>query len=172
MKTLQRFLISSAAVGLVLGGLYASICVPDGTKVTVHATRPTNPPAGTWTSTAPEMEEADMTDPDDPMGDASITSTGDTSGGVTNSGGDLFGKTGGDQNGGTEGDCIDVRFCWEYTYFVPAGWYPVPGLVDPETGQGVYQYVHAHWETDWHCSDIQEVCPCGSSECPAGTAPC
>jgi hypothetical protein len=103
------------------------------------------------------------------MGTGTMGAGGSTTGTVTNSGGDLFGPTGGDQNGGLEGECIEVKICWKYRYYVP----PQIMYVPQTDGILVAYPIPGYWVNTWHCSSPpSDVCPCGSSECPTGTAPC
>lgn len=142
-------------------GFANSTCIKDGASAEVATIRPASPPSGTWTSTDPKMKEDDSTSPDDEMGDATTDSSGVTKGQVSNTNGDLSGPNGEDQNGVTEGNCIEVKFCWEYTVWV-AGHYGFYVAGD-EIRWG---WIPGYSELLWSCSTPpQEVCPCGWSPC-------
>lgn len=152
---------SLAIVLLAAAPVSADECVSDGTHVTMTHDRPALPESSdpeqpkSWTTEDVQMKEADPIS-DDPMGPAGKTDTTDpASSTVTNSGGDLFGPRGGDQNGGTEGDCIEVMFCWTARLWIPAKL-----IVFLEE----YVWIQGHYETEEVCSDPEQVCPEGS--CP------
>ncbi len=147
---------SLSAIVLLGGVALATVCVSDGSSGTVTFTQPALPSGDTWEPTTPEMMEDDVVS-DDSMGPATSTGSGTATGTVTNSGGDLFGPRGGDQNGGTEGDCIEVKMCWKYKHWVPAHTYVIEG----------YSFtIPALWEISQICSAIEDVCPSGSGGCP------
>ncbi len=170
----MKHLIWCATITCLALAAVAATCVPDGTSVTISATRPAADPGEAWTGATPEVREEDLVEAtDDPMGDASIGAGGVTTGTVTNSGGDLFGITGGDQNGLGEGDCIEVKLCWKQTVHHPATSYTFLVTDNSEVGfhfETVYMAAYIGWK--WRCSPAEDVCPCGSSDCPSGTAPC
>lgn len=165
----MKILSTSLAMACLAAIAVASLCVPDGTSSPVSDTRPASAPdGGTWTADNPKVREDDTSEStDDEMGDATLGAGGVTTGTVTNSGGDLFGVTGGDQNGLGEGDCIEVKLCWRYKVY-HAGGYTL--VFDGEEFHQIYS--HPYYSYHWKCSDPQDVCPCGYDECPTGTAPC
>lgn len=160
-----RSMILGAGATLVLAtAALAQICVSDGTSESITFTTPDLPAdsGGLTPDTQPTMWEDDVFS-DDFMGAATSSSPGSATGTVTNSGGDLFGPRGGDQNGGLEGDCIEVKMCWDYEHYVPAislpVEHPIHGLI--------WMTIDAHFETRKICTDPPEVvCPSGSGGCP------
>lgn len=141
-------------------GITVYIC--DGESKDICGDQP-NPLPGFngWTG-GPRGREHD-TDYHDDMGPATTTNPGPPPTAcvkVSNSGGDLFGPGGGDQNGGFEGACIEVMICWPYsrTYekaFPCATYGQKPGFGT------CWITVTETWEA---CSDWIEVCPCAEGD--------
>lgn len=138
-------------------------CVPDGGSTTITLPRPSLPadlpgaPSGNfWAGTSPGAEEHDDTSPNDAMGKATPDATGNSASvDVTNTGGNLKGPNGTVQNGGSEGDCIEVRICWSYWT-----WAQRPFI----------RFTHTGFESGWYWVRVKrqkcnprrgvEVCPC------------
>lgn len=163
-RKLDQIFLSTFASTILAAAAWGSICVPDGTSATITFTQPPLPAgSGGWTpGSSPNMKENDPLS-DDEMGPASSTSPGSATGNVTNSGGDLFGPRGGDQNGGTEGPCIEVKMCWEYEHWVP----PVSILIEDPVWGWIWATLPGYWDTREICSEPPvEVCPSGSGGCP------
>lgn len=134
-------------------------CLPSGGSTNLSGTKPGLPNGhSSWSGAPPQMVEDDGGNGltgglggfgDDAMGAATPSGDGSSaSGTVTNTDGDLSGPNGADQNGFGEGDCIEVKFCWEYQFWMPA-------LIGKDG-----TYTPAHWEFGWQCSEPEEVCPC------------
>lgn len=156
----RRILSAGVALSVLAALASAVVCVAAGGSTTVTGTRPKDPPAGTgnqsqWDKNPPHAEEHDSTSSNDDMGEATENPSNpqEASAQVSNTGGNLSGPNGKTQNGGAEGDCIEVIITWK--------WYLWWG--DIENGW---------WEQYEWSSPATEVCPCGSSDCPAGTPPC
>jgi hypothetical protein len=117
-------------------------CEVTGTRPSLPSSGggPETPRWGSDRNSGPSMSEDDSTSPDDDMGSTSTqgdqgsASTTTSKGQVCNENGDLSGPNGTVQNGGGEGDCIEVKICW---------WY--------YDGWGDFRQV---------CSPPLELCPC------------
>lgn len=164
-----------ALVGVLFMGTAFAVGVPDGGTVTLTHAKPPLPPApngapgpNQWpgpgdADPGPCMMEDDGGEGpgtnDDPMGPANEDPTGTSaSGTVTNSGGDLFGPRGGDQNGAGEGGAIEVKFCWPYYGWVKhvKTW---PILTFDPPGIAFVRIVSWTWELQWVCSSPETVEP-------------
>lgn len=166
-----RLFSSKPLLALVAPALVVAIalpCVPCGGSSPVTLPRPSLPsaPSGapgssSWsTDDPPRAEEHDDITPNDPMGPATedaSTNTGSVE--VTNDHGDLKGPNGNDQNGGGEGECIEVAICWFYWT-----WTLVTDYVPTETGWETHTYwQHVRKKVCNGGNDV-EVCPC--TPCP------
>ncbi len=159
-------LSSKPMLGLLAPLLFIGIalpCVPDGGSGTVTLPRPRlpsappNAPGGSsWSSDAPAAEEHDDASPNDPMGDATPSSDGNSASvPVTNTGGNLQGPNGVTQNGGAEGDCIEVAICWKYWT-----WTRHVMFQSTDTGFEIqYYWLYEELEVCNGGNDV-EVCPC------------
>jgi hypothetical protein len=160
-------------------------CLSNGNSATVNCARPDIQAGGhggncEWAGDSadgddnnnngsgnPRLMEDDTTSPDDPMGHASTTDNGQhASGTVTNSGGSLSGSSGGVQNGGWEGDCIEVKVCWYYWYEVQISQTSTHGgsvAVKPGIsvgGEHSTTTTVTKWRLGEVCSSTTEICPC------------
>ncbi len=145
-------------------------CIPTGKKVDSCADRPNlnegeNIPVGSYyglNGGDPRGVEDDSMSPDDPMGGATPNSNGSSACvEVENKSGNLSGPNGDVQNGGVEGDCIEVKICWSYYYPRPGRtrcytlWTPGGEIQDCYTDPPTIA-------TGRICSDPpKKVCPCG-----------
>lgn len=132
--------------GLYFDGPPEDFGAPAGSEWADGSSAPTLP------EVKPELWEDDPVS-DDPMGDGVWGPNNDPggaspSGVVCNADGDLGGPNGDIQNGGTEGDCIEV-------YMKIPIWVP-----QYESG------VLIGWELDWHTTNAKEVCPEDPANCP------
>lgn len=171
----MRFPLAIPSAGRVAGALLLAatalgastwaLSIPDGSCAAVTKQRPSLPhEAGApspsrWLDRTPFAAEDD-TGADDEFG-AFDDELGPATGGgsqasvrICNSGGDLFGPMGGDQNGPGEGDCIEVKICWWYwgckLVTVPVLSFDPPGIV---------------WVQVWDCGP-RTVCSSPCEVCP------
>lgn len=139
------------------------VLVCNGRSVEICGEQPPLPPGGrAWVPTNPRGREDDggQANPaeygdDDDMGPAVQAANGSWCITVTNSGGDLFGPEGGDQNGFWEGSCIEVKICWPY--YKPVTKRLITGYDSLDRPIYVTWTVIEEWEA---CSPWVEVCPC------------
>jgi hypothetical protein len=151
----MKLIVSAAVTFMAFMGAAAfalPVLIPNGSSLNVckyPPILPTDPSAPAYAqsvfkSTRPQSFEDDL-GPDQSLGAASFSPLFGACIRITNSGGDLFTSTSGDLNGGLEGDCIEVYFCFDYCYYelqeLPGGvklWTPVAAVI---------------------CTDPCEVCP-------------
>lgn len=144
-------------------------CVPSAHVAHITFTRPSliqaNMPVGAeWhpiESGDPQAFESDVFS-NDAMGPAAAGNPPDTASvDVTNQNGNLNDATGRTQNGGGEGDCIEVVVCWTYRFPVTVS-RSIDGtfkLGDVEVGQsGSISLVI--WQVATICSEEVVICPC------------
>lgn len=114
-------------------------------------------PSANDDSGAPQAFEEDLVS-DDPMG-AAVPSAGGAQASVPvdNRGGDLSGPNGTDQNGGGEGDCIEVYVEWTYRYPVTVTYGRKLSLWGADVGE---TYTVVIWREGKKRSRVKEVCPC------------
>ncbi len=131
-------------------------CVPEGGEVAVDFSNPDVGPDDTIDSA--EGMEHDVCF-DDKMGDAQVGTGSGTTLMVGNKGGSLSGPNGQSQNGGAEGDCIEVYVVWtvrrtiEHTYTYAK--FKLPFV------QGATETVKWHTYVYYEIrSGVQDVCPC------------
>jgi len=147
-------------------------CVPEGGCVVVEwpnwATAPNVP-----TSARPldnqgiDGHESDPITPDDDLGSGAWKT--DANGNtyptleICNRGGSLSGPNGKDQNGGFEGDCIEVsvtfRIAYKVTITSGLTAHLAPGGVGTSSTASVTYEI---WIRTTIESEVKEVCPCGS----------
>ena len=105
-----RFLTITLSLGLT-GVAAAATSLANGESKEICKEVVVNAGSGISTTMTARLMEADY-GPNDDMGDASIADLGNgkykVSAEITNCGGDLKGPDGSTQNGGPEGDCIEV----------------------------------------------------------------
>jgi hypothetical protein len=171
------FLLSSSLwrialmVALLVGSVAAqnAPCVPSGHQAHITFTRPSliqaNMPVGAeWHPNAsgnPQAFESDVFS-NDPMGPAAAGNPPDTASvDVTNQNGNLNDATGRTQNGGGEGDCIEVIVCWTYRFPVTVSMSSDVGIklgeVEVGRSDGVSIVI---WKVATLCSDEVVICPC------------
>lgn len=147
-------------------------CVPEGNTVPHAFDRPRlgqpgDPVGAEWVDRDPNLQdgsgdpqayEADPLSNDDPMGAAAPVPPGDSAEvPVTNSGGDLAGPNGEDQNGAGEGPCIEVYVEWTYRYPVTVQRSHHLSLWGASTGETETFII---WREGKKRSKIKEICPC------------
>ena len=124
-----------AAVLVAASALLATTTIPCGGSVKFAVNQPRLdeedgiPEGATYTgggTGGPSVFEHDSTSSDDRMGRGTTrNAAADGKGGgvseicITNTDGNLEGPNGVVQNGGGEGDCIEVMMCWRYSYVHP-----------------------------------------------------
>lgn len=131
-------------------------CVPEGGEVAVDFSNPDVGPDDTIDSA--EGMEHDVCF-DDEMGDAQVGTGSGTTLMVGNKGGSLSGPNGQSQNGGAEGDCIEVYVVWKITR-----------VITHTVTYAHFEFMGVHGATTtitWRTyevyyirSGIQDVCPC------------
>jgi hypothetical protein len=146
-------------------------CVPEGSRVTPDFDRPPlgqpgDPVGAEWVhspgtadgSGDPQMREKDSFSGDDPMGTANPSSDGSTaSAPIDNDDGDLSGPNGEDQNGGSEGPCIEVYVEWTYRY---------PVTIHKSIGASIWGFSSGEieivvvWKYAKKRAKVKEICPC------------
>lgn len=144
-------------------GLGGRDCVPDGQTTPVSFPRPELDQPGVpvdaqWApgGGAPSAWEKDSFTPDDPMPTA--PGTGDPAEvPVGNAGGKLKDGNGKTQNGGTEGDCIEVYVEWTYLYPVKVN---RGGAIRIGGATWSKNRCLQVWESGKLRSKVRQVCPC------------
>lgn len=150
----------------------------DGGSKSLSFDRPPLPPGGepngesnSWGESTCFVQEDDWPDPNDYMGPASATDPANGAGitpspavstevawvEITNSGDDLFGPRGGDQNGGLEGDCIEVVVNWAVRVWEPGATIPI---FEGDVLVGFIQ-LPGSWKETCVRSEAKIVCPEG-----------
>jgi hypothetical protein len=142
-------------------------CIPDGETSVINVTPPAvggtgaSQPAewadgsGQQPAVAPKIFENDPLH-DDQMGDGDWAN-GEVQIPITNTGGTLSGPNGEGQNGGTEGDCIEVypKIPYWYQVTVTETWgYSIFGA---SVGSSETKLV---WRLGWFTMPDSQVCPC------------
>ncbi len=168
MATLRRLLASILFCAMSSFALANPLpdepCVPDGGSSEVCADRPDligdgMPVGSIWAGGGtgnPAAYEDDPLSPDDPMGAATSGDGGETGcATISNSGGNLRGPNGEQQNnGGGEGACIEVKICWTSFYPVTktSGYRSEGGST---SGESV-----TVWRRMRICTPPKTICPC------------
>lgn len=146
-------------------------CVPEGGRVSPGFDRPPlgqpgDPVGAEWVhspgtadgSGDPQLREKDSFSGDDPMGAATPSSDGSAaSAPVDNHDGDLSGPNGEDQNGGSEGPCIEVYVEWTYRYPVTIHKSITSSLWGLSSGETEIVVV---WKYAKKRAKVKEICPC------------
>jgi hypothetical protein len=142
-------------------------CIPANSKVNVQFDRPSlgqsgDPVTATWTgdngSGSPFAYEKDIIDPDDFMGWAKPGSVAHTATvEIENKSGVLSGPNGKQQNGGVEGDCIEVYCGWSYRYQATV---QKCVQVAPQGIGGSQCEEVTVWRIGFKFSQTKTVCPC------------
>ena len=150
---LSLVLTVSIAGAAVLG----EPCIPDGDTHNVDFTTDSNVVPGSG-----EGMESDI-GPDDELGSATETSSGGNttfSVPITNNGGVLSGPNGVPQNGGAEGDCIEVYVTFKIRYKVKVC-NETPVTVGGDGPESSSEDCWEEWrEKEAEFSEPKTVCPC------------
>jgi hypothetical protein len=159
-KHLAAFLLTASIAG---AAALTEPCIPDGAthdiKFKANVTDPGFPPGSEVVPGSGSGVESDPVGGDDPLGGASETTSGDCTSftvPITNDGGVLSGPNGTAQNGGAEGDCIEVYVKYKIRYKVKV-------CEDEPTGVDNSQPVDCwyEWRTEEReISPPKEICPC------------
>ncbi|MDA1258994.1 MAG: hypothetical protein O3A20_00065 [Planctomycetota bacterium] len=144
-------------------GLGGRVCVPDGASVPVSFPRPDLQQPGVPTDAKwapgdgnPQGYEKDRFTGDDPM--PTTPGSGDPAEvPVENEGGKLKDGNGKTQNGGTEGDCIEVYVEWTYYYSVKWNQGGTVSIGGATWSKNSCWYV---WKAGKIRSAVKQVCPC------------
>ncbi len=167
-KTLGIPLLAILVLAVPAMGSQAGDCLPAGeTRKVTFTHDPTEKGMPTDAEVLPnsvEGWEKDFFSPDDPLGPGEFNqSTNEASVTITNTDGKLSGPNGVVQNGGLEGDCIEVYVRYQVRYkktkTTSWGWSSAPDGVGIVFG---VQETFEIWETSWWTfrRTPQVVCPC------------
>lgn len=154
---------ASSQQGSASEGLGGRACVPDGATVPVDFPRPDLRQPGVPTDAQwapgggdPKAYEKDRVTSDDPM-PTEPGSSDPCRVPVENEGGKLKDGSGKTQNGGTEGECIEVYVEWTYYYSVKWRQGGAIALGGASWSKGQCWYV---WKAGKLRSSVKQVCPC------------
>ncbi len=162
-KQLAAFLLTASIAG---AAVLTEPCIPDGDTHDItfktDLTEPGTPPGSEVIPGSGQGMESDVPGSDDPLGPAGDNSTGGSTTftlPITNVGGVLSGPNGTPQNGGTEGDCIEVYVKYKIRYKVKVcdG---DPTQVDSGESSGSGECWYEWREEEREFSPPKEVCPC------------
>lgn len=152
-------------------GASGAPCIPEGGSAAPEYRRPPlgqpgDPVGAEWLNSPgtgdgsgnPQIREQDPISGNDPMGPATPATGGDTATApIDNSGGDLSGPNGEQQNGGSEGPCIEVYVEWTYRY--PVTLHKAVGASLWGLSQGETEIIVV-WKYGKKRSKVKEICPC------------
>ncbi|HIG10280.1 MAG: hypothetical protein ABGY71_03920 [bacterium] len=154
--------------------IFAADCISEGTTSDYEFDRPAlgqagDPVSAEWAcgTGEPTIWESDPISGDDPMGNATAGNPPTTAAPpIENKGGNLSGPNGDTQNnGGFEGDCIEVYLVFTYRYQVTRTVSHTTGTtVEPGGVGGHDSTTHSRTTTYWvngtKRSNTKEACPC------------